>query len=73
MIRRTIHRVVESHIDRLKRLNLEGIVDLLTTQFSAHELSISDLEGKQLLKSKNFTKSMEIYKKTRAIELHTNA
>ncbi len=27
-----IHRVVEIHIDRSKRLNLEGIVDLLTTQ-----------------------------------------
>ena len=48
MIRRTIHRVVESHtLTDQKDWNLEGIVDFAHNSICApDELSISDLEGK---------------------------
>ena len=66
MIRRTIHRVVESHtlIDQ-KDWNLEGIVDFAHNSICApDELSISDLEGKTAAEIEGILneKAMEIYK-----------
>ena len=66
MIRRTIHRVVESHtLTDQKDWNLEGIVDFAHNSICApDELSISDLEGKTAAEIEDilYEKAMEIYK-----------
>lgn len=66
MIRRTIHRVVESHtLTDKKEWNLEGIVDFAHNSICApDELSISDLEGKSAAEIEGILneKAMEIYK-----------
>ena len=66
MIRRTIHRVVESHtLTDQKDWNLEGIVDFAHNSICApDELSISDLEGKSAAEIEEllYEKAMEIYK-----------
>ena len=66
MIRRTIHRVVESHtLTDQKEWNLEGIVDFAHNSICApDELSISDLEGKLAAEIEGILneKAMEIYK-----------
>ena len=66
MIRRTIHRVVESHtLKDQKEWNLEGIVDFAHNSICApDELSISDLEGKSAAEIEGILneKAMEIYK-----------
>lgn len=66
MIRRTIHRVVESHTwTDQKEWNLEGIVDFAHNSICApDELSISDLEGKSAAEIEGILneKAMEIYK-----------
>ena len=66
MIRRTIHRVVESHtLTDQKEWNLEGIVDFAHNSICApDELSISDLEGKAATEIEGILneKAMEIYK-----------
>ena len=66
MIRRTIHRVVESHtLTDQKDWNLEGIVDFAHNSICApDELSISDLEGKTAAEIEGILneKAMEIYK-----------
>ena len=66
MIRRTIHRVVESHtLTDQKEWNLEGIVDFAHNSICApDELSISDLEGKSAAENEEllYEKAMEIYK-----------
>ena len=66
MIRRTIHRVVESHtLTDQKEWNLEGIVDFAHNSICApDELSISDLEGKTAAEIEELLneKAMEIYK-----------
>ncbi len=66
MIRRTIHRVVESHtLTDQKEWNLEGIVDFAHNSICApDELSISDLEGKSATEIEGILneKAMEIYK-----------
>lgn len=66
MIRRTIHRVVESHtLTDQKDWNLEGIVDFAHNSICApDELSISDLEGKSAAEIEGVLneKAMEIYK-----------
>ena len=66
MIRRTIHRVVESHtLTDQKDWNLEGIVDFAHNSICApDELSISDLEGKTApeIEELLYEKAMEIYK-----------
>lgn len=66
MIRRTIHRVVESHtLTDQKDWNLEGIVDFAHNSICApDELSISDLEGKSATEIEGILneKAMEIYK-----------
>ena len=66
MIRRTIHRVVESHtLTDQKDWNLEGIVDFAHNSICApDELSISDLEGKSAAEIEGilYEKAMEIYK-----------
>ena len=66
MIRRTIHRVVESHtLTDQKEWNLEGIVDFAHNSICApDELSISDLEGKTATEIEGILneKAMEIYK-----------
>ena len=66
MIRRTIHRVVESHtLTDQKDWNLEGIVDFAHNSICApDELSISDLEGKSAAEIEGILneKAMEIYK-----------
>ena len=66
MIRRTIHRVVESHtLTDQKEWNLEGIVDFAHNSICApDELSISDLEGKTAAEIEEllYEKAMEIYK-----------
>ena len=66
MIRRTIHRVVESHtLTDQKDWNLEGIVDFAHNSICApDELSISDLEGKTAaeIEALLYEKAMEIYK-----------
>ena len=66
MIRRTIHRVVESHtLTDQKDWNLEGIVDFAHNSICApDELSISDLEGKTATEIEGILneKAMEIYK-----------
>jgi len=66
MIRRTIHRVVESHtLTDQKEWNLEGIVDFAHNSICApDELSISDLEGKSAAEIEGILneKAMEIYK-----------
>lgn len=66
MIRRTIHRVVESHtLTDQKDWNLEGIVDFAHNSICApDELSISDLEGKAATEIEGILneKAMEIYK-----------
>ena len=66
MIRRTIHRVVESHtLTDQKEWNLEGIVDFAHNSICApDELSISDLEGKTAAEIEEILneKAMEIYK-----------
>ena len=66
MIRRTIHRVVESHtLTDQKEWNLEGIVDFAHNSICApDELSISDLEGKTSAEIEGILneKAMEIYK-----------
>ena len=66
MIRRTIHRVVESHtLTDQKDWNLEGIVDFAHNSICApDELSISDLEGKTATEIEGilYEKAMEIYK-----------
>ena len=66
MIRRTIHRVVESHtLTDQKEWNLEGIVDFAHNSICApDELSISDLEGKTATEIEEilYEKAMEIYK-----------
>lgn len=66
MIRRTIHRVVESHtLTDQKEWNLEGIVDFAHNSICApDELSISDLDGKSAAEIEEllYEKAMEIYK-----------
>lgn len=66
MIRRTIHRVVESHtLTDQKDWNLEGIVDFAHNSICApDELSISDLEGKTAAEIEEllYEKALEIYK-----------
>ena len=66
IIRRTIHRVVESHtLTDQKEWNLEGIVDFAHNSICApDELSISDLEGKSAAEIEGILneKAMEIYK-----------
>ena len=66
MIRRTIHRVVESHtLTDQKEWNLEGIVDFAHNSICApDELSLSDLEGKTAAEIEEllYEKAMEIYK-----------
>ena len=66
MIRRTIHRVVESHtLTDQEDWNLEGIVDCAHNSICApDELSISDLEGKSATEIEGILneKAMEIYK-----------
>ncbi len=66
MIRRTIHRVVESHtLTDQKEWNLEGIVDFAHNSICApDELSINDLEGKSAAEIEGILneKAMEIYK-----------
>ena len=66
MIRRTIHRIVESHtLTDQKDWNLEGIVDFAHNSICApDELSISDLEGKTAAEIEEllYEKAMEIYK-----------
>ena len=66
MIRRTIHRVVESHtLTDQKEWNLEGIVDFAHNSICApDELSVSDLEGKSAAEIEGILneKAMEIYK-----------
>ena len=66
MIRRTIHRVVESHtLTDQKDWNLEGIVDFAHNSICApDELSLSDLEGKTAAEIEEllYEKAMEIYK-----------
>ena len=66
MIRRTIHRVVESHtLTDQKEWNLEGIVDFAHNSICApDELSISDLESKSAAEIEGILneKAMEIYK-----------
>ena len=66
MIRRTIHRVVESHtLTDQKEWNLEGIVDFAHNSICApDELSISDLDGKSAAEIEGILneKAMEIYK-----------
>jgi len=66
MIRRTIHRVVESHtLTDQKEWNLEGIVDFAHNSICApNELSIIDLEGKTAAEIEEilYEKAMEIYK-----------
>lgn len=66
MIRRTIHRVVESHtLTDQKEWNLEGIVDFAHNSICApDELSTSDLEGKSAAEIEGILneKAMEIYK-----------
>ena len=66
MIRRTIHRVVESHtLTDQKDWNLEGIVDFAHNSICApDELSLSDLEGKSAAEIEGILneKAMEIYK-----------
>ena len=66
MIRRTIHRVVESHtLTDQKDWNLEGIVDFAHNSICApDELSLSDLEGKTAAEIEGILneKAMEIYK-----------
>lgn len=66
MIRRTIHRVVESHtLTDQKEWNLEGIVDFAHNSICApDELSISDLEGKSAAEIEGILneKAIEIYK-----------
>ena len=66
MIRRTIHRVVESHtLTDQKEWNLEGIVDFAHNSICApDELSISGLEGKSAAEIEGILneKAMEIYK-----------
>ena len=66
MIRRTIHRVVESHtLTDQKDWNLEGIVDFAHNSICApDELSISDLEGKSAAEIEGILneKAIEIYK-----------
>ena len=66
MIRRTIHRVVESHtLTDQKEWNLEGIVDFAHNSICApDELSLSDLEGKSATEIEGILneKAMEIYK-----------
>lgn len=66
LIRRTIHRVVESHtLTDQKEWNLEGIVDFAHNSICApDELSISDLEGKSAAEIEGILneKAMEIYK-----------
>ena len=66
MIRRTIHRVVESHtLTDQKEWNLEGIVDFAHNSICApDELSLSDLEGKTAAEIEGILneKAMEIYK-----------
>ena len=66
MIRRTIHRVVESHtLTDQKDWNLEGIVDFAHNSICApDELSIIDLEGKTAAEIEEilYEKAMEIYK-----------
>ena len=66
MIRRTIHRVVESHtLTDQEDWNLEGIVDFAHNSICApDELSISDLEGKTAAEIEEllYEKAMEIYK-----------
>ena len=66
MIRRTIHRVVESHtLTDQKEWNLEGIVDFAHNSICApDELAISDLEGKSAAEIEGILneKAMEIYK-----------
>ena len=66
MIRRTIHRVVESHtLTDQKDWNLEGIVDFAHNSICApDQLSISDLEGKTAAEIEEllYEKAMEIYK-----------
>ena len=66
MIRRTIHRVVESHtLTDQKEWTLEGIVDFAHNSICApDELSLSDLEGKTAAEIEEllYEKAMEIYK-----------
>lgn len=66
MIRRTIHRVVESHtLTDQKDWNLEGIVDFAHNSICApDELSLSDLEGKTAAEIEEllYEKAMGIYK-----------
>ena len=66
MIRRTIHRVVESHtLTDQKEWNLEGIVDFAHNSIcDPDELSVSDLEGKSAAEIEGILneKAMEIYK-----------
>lgn len=73
MIRRTIHRVVESHtLTDQKEWNLEGIVDFAHNSICApDELSISDLEGKSAAEIEgilNEKSNGNLQRKTRAIE-----
>ncbi len=73
MIRRTIHRVVESHtLTDQKEWNLEGIVDFAHNSICApDELSISDLEGKSAAEIEGHLKRKSngnLQRKTRAIE-----
>lgn len=66
MIRRTIHRVVESHtLTDQKEWNLEGIVDFAHNAICApDEISLSDFEGKTAAEIEEilYEKAMEIYK-----------
>ena len=66
MIRRTIHRVVESHtLTDQNEWNLEGIVDFAHNAICApDEISLSDFEGKTAAEIEEilYEKAMEIYK-----------
>ena len=66
MIRRTIHRVVESHtLADQKEWNLEGLVDFAHNAICApDEISLSDFEGKTAAEIEEilYEKAMEIYK-----------
>jgi len=66
MIRRTIHRVVESHtLADQKEWNLEGLVDFAHNAICApDEISLSDFEGKTAAEIEEILneKALEIYK-----------
>lgn len=66
MIRRTIHRVVESHtLEDQKEWNLEGLVDFAHNAICApDEISLSDFEGKTAAEIEEILneKALEIYK-----------